>query len=191
PRLLGAGVFTIELDASWAPGFEVTAQAVIDGKLERVRVNARTVPLALRLEVDATSDKAAYKANEKPVLRINVRSIDNLPERRATVSVALEDLGAAEAAERAVGREADLLLPRRRDAPTAPGSFANGSTDDNGNAQVQVTLPGEGRWRARILAVARDGRTATRDVVLVARKRLTVDLGAPSTIEVGDRVELV
>lgn len=191
PRLVPAGLFTIDLDATWAPGFEVEALSVIGGELARARVRAATVPLAVPLDLEVTADKTVYKTGEKATLRLHVQSADNIPERRASVSASLEDEDAASAAERAVGREADLLLPRRRDAPTAPPGFANASTDDAGNAQLQVTVPGEGRWRARVVVVARDGRSKAHDVTLVARRPVTLDLGVPTTMEAGDGVELL
>jgi hypothetical protein len=191
PRALAPGVLAIELDRSFSPGFEVEALAVIDGKLERARARVVVTPLGSPLEVELSADKPEYKPEEKPVLKVHAQGRDGLPARSSEVFVSFEDADEAHAAERASGAEADLVLARRHDAHVAPTGFVGLGTNDNGDAQTQLTFPGAGRWLARAIAVSPEGKWATSELVLAARPRLSLDLGAPAAVTSGDVVRLV
>jgi hypothetical protein len=190
-RFMGPGVHSIVLDPSWAPGFEVEAFAVIGGHLERATAHAEVALLGVALAIDLAPDKPSYKPEEKPIVRIHVRHEDNLPARGAQVHLALEDDDSARAAERAATSEEDLVLARRHGVASPAAPFVSLTTDDNGNTQAQLALPGAGRFRVRATAIALDGKVATREAQLAARRRLSIDLGAPPAMEVGDEVELV
>ncbi len=193
PRFVSPGVFSLQLDATWAPGFELEAVATIRGKLETARVRASVAPLGCPLEVEVKPDKARYKPEEKALVRLHVQETDSLPARGGVVFLSLEEEDAARAALRASEtEEADLLLARRHEAaPAPPTGFVVLGTDDGGNAQAQLAIPRQGRWRVRALAVASDGKVATGEAVLAARARVGLDLGAPEEASVGDTVELV